>query len=226
MALKFLACTIRSSNPDFADSLLELWHEYEDGKTETAILVRQLDKLECIHQAVVYEQRSGRDLSEFMNLKEKVTLPSWQPLLNDCLRKHEEIQARKSNNPVVIFVSGKLNYSFLIWLIVLGGPGVGKGTQSMLLAKEFGFRHISVGDLLRDEAARPTSPYKDFIPESIERSILLPAQLTTQLLSQAIGDMRGQERSMFLLDGFPRSVGQAVDFESKVSSFNDFRDTH
>ncbi|CAG5138837.1 uncharacterized protein ALTATR162_LOCUS449 [Alternaria atra] len=202
MALKFLACTLRSSNPDFADLLLELWHEYEDGKTETAILVRQLDKLECIHQAVVYEQRNGRDLGEFMELKEKVTLPGWQQLLNDCLHKHEEIQSRKAKSPVVIFVSG--------------GPGVGKGTQSALLAEEFGFHHISVGDLLREEAARSESPYKDFIPESIERSILLPAQLTTQLLSQAMGDMRGPDRPMFLLDGFPRNVAQVVDFESKI----------
>jgi hypothetical protein len=109
MALKFLACTLRSSNPDFADSILDLWHEYEDGKTDTAILVRQLDKLECIHQAVVYEERSGVDLGEFMELKEKVTLPGWQPLLNDCLHKHEEIKMRKEKNPVVIFVSGKLS---------------------------------------------------------------------------------------------------------------------
>jgi hypothetical protein len=108
MALKFLACTLRASNPDFADSILDLWHEYEDGKTDTAILVRQLDKLECIHQAVVYEERSGVDLGEFMELKEKVTLPGWQPLLNDCLHKHEEIKMRKEKNPVVIFVSGKL----------------------------------------------------------------------------------------------------------------------
>jgi len=108
MALKFLACTIRSSNSDFADSILDLWREYEEGKSEAAILVREIDKLECIHQADVYEQRSGADLSEFMELKEKVTLPGWQPLLNDCLYKHEETRMRKANNPIVIFVSGKL----------------------------------------------------------------------------------------------------------------------
>jgi len=113
----------------------------------------------------------------------------------------------------------------MVLLIVLGGPGVGKGTQSTLLAKEFGFHHISVGDLLREEAARPASPYRDFIPESIKRSILLPAQLTTQLLSQAIGRVQGQGRNMFLLDGFPRNVAQAVDFESKVRSLMDLEFT-
>jgi hypothetical protein len=38
----------------------------------------------------------------------------------------------------------------------------------MLLAKEFSFCYILVSDLLRDKAARLTSPYKDFIPKSIE----------------------------------------------------------
>ncbi|KAL8866512.1 MAG: hypothetical protein Q9198_008858, partial [Flavoplaca austrocitrina] len=55
------------------------------------------------------------------------------------------------------------------------GPGVGKGTQCARVAKEFDFCHISVGDLLREEAKSPTSPYRDFIPESIQNSVLLPA---------------------------------------------------
>jgi adenylate kinase family enzyme len=73
-----------------------------------------------------------------------------------------------------------------------------------------------VGDLLREEAKRPASPYRNFIPESIHKSVLLPAQLTTQLLSQEISRARAQGKRGFLLDGFPRSFDQAVDFELKV----------
>ncbi|KZM26469.1 ATP binding [Ascochyta rabiei] len=202
MALKFLACTIRPWNSSFADLVLVLWYEYEKGESQAAELVRNVDKLECIHQAVVYERRNGTDLGEFMGLKEKVTLPVWQPLLDDCISKHEELTGT-GNSFFVIFVSG--------------GPGVGKGTQCSFLAKEFGLHHISVGDLLRVEAARPESPYRDFIPESIQKSILLPAQLTSQLLQEAMGQARSQGKHAFLLDGFPRSIAQVVDFEDKIS---------
>jgi len=219
MALKFLACTIRDSNPAFADSILDLWHEYERGESAAAMLVREVDKLECIQQANIYERRSGIDMSDFMELKEKVTAPRWQPLLKECLRSHEEFSKRAENDLVIIFVSGKLVNGFITQLIMLlGGPGVGKGTQCSLLAQEFGLHHISVGDLLRTEAARPESPYHDFIPESIQKSILLPAQLTTQLLEQAIGQAQSHGKNIFLLDGFPRSIAQAVDFEDKVCS--------
>ncbi|KAF1363472.1 cytidylate kinase [Lizonia empirigonia] len=204
MALKFLACTVRTWNPDFADLILGLWYEYEKGESDAAMLVRQVDKLECIQQANIYQQRSGVDLGEFMELKDKVTLPVWQPLLNNCLQIHEEMARRDKSDLVIIFISG--------------GPGVGKGTQCSLLANEFGLHHISVGDLLREEAARPDSPYRKFIPESIRRSILLPAQLTTQLLRQALVQAQARGKHRFLLDGFPRSIAQAVDFEDKICS--------
>jgi adenylate kinase family enzyme len=93
---------------------------------------------------------------------------------------------------------------------------VGKGTQCVRIAKEFDFHHICVGDLLRDEAKSPTSPYKYFIPESIKKSILLPAQLTTMLLNQEMKKAEARGSRRFLVDGFPRSLLQATDFELKV----------
>jgi adenylate kinase family enzyme len=93
---------------------------------------------------------------------------------------------------------------------------VGKGTQCVRIAKEFNFHHICVGDLLRDEAKSPTSPYKDFIPESIKKSILLPAQLTTMLLNLEMKKAEARGSRRFLLDGFPRSLLHATDFELKV----------
>jgi adenylate kinase family enzyme len=95
-----------------------------------------------------------------------------------------------------------------------------KRTQCAMLAEEFGFYHISVGNVLREKAARPESLYQDFIIESTKRSILLPAQLTTELLRQAISNAHSQGRPMFLLNSFPRNVAEAVDFESKVRSSN------
>jgi hypothetical protein len=218
MAIKFLACTVRSSNPSFADTIVSRWHEYEDGKTPAAILVRQLDKLECIQQAVLYSRRDGIIVDDFMELKEKVTLPALQPLLNECLRKHESV-VRNEDRDFFIFVIGEICRA--LWLslliIVIGGPGVGKGTQCSRLVKEFQeFSHISVGDMLREEANDPKSPYKDFIHESMQKSVLIPAQLTTKLLSQKFDNAVHSGHRKFLLDGFPRSLSQIRDFEAKV----------
>ena len=218
MALKYLACTIRATNPSYADKMPELWYEYEEGSSRAAVLVRQVDKLECIQQAVIYEERTGKDMSDIMKLQEKITLPELKPLLSTCLQQYRDLQARQQEDVVVIFVSGMVHeHSHSIPAECFsGGPGVGKGTQCTLLAKEFGFHHISVGELLREEGRSPTSPYRDFIPESIKKSVLLPAQLITQLLKREMGEARAKGKYQFLLDGFPRSVEQALDFELKV----------
>ena len=222
MALKFLACTVCSSNPQFADSILEHWYEYEAGETRAAVLVRQMDKLECMDQAIIYEERSGLDLGEYMALKEQITLPELKLWLEIRLRDYEGLKLRKKANTVVVFVSG---IDFLGRMVSIeadrlsGGPGVGKGTQCARVAKEFDFHHICVGDLLREEAKSPSSPYRDFIPESISKSVLLPAQLTTVLLKREMGRAQADGARRFLLDGFPRNIVQAADFELKAQSY-------
>ena len=113
MALKFLACTMRSTNPDFADRILELWYEFEKGETRVALLVRQIDKLECMHQAVIYEERTGEDMRNFMELEGEITLPELNPLLDTVLRKFEELKMRKRADIVMVFVSGRANGALL-----------------------------------------------------------------------------------------------------------------
>lgn len=113
MALKFLACTIRPSNPGFADSLLENWYEYEAGETQASLLVRQMDKLECMDQAFLYEERSGLGLGDFMALKEQITLPELKPWLQMRLQDYENLKARKNANILVVFVSGKTGHVLL-----------------------------------------------------------------------------------------------------------------
>jgi 5'-deoxynucleotidase YfbR-like HD superfamily hydrolase len=107
MAMKFLACAARSSSPDQAEMLLALWDEYEEGRSKPAQLVKQIDKLECLQQAVLYQQRYQIPLHEFMDLKDKVTLPELKPLLKVCLQKYDEVRIRQQNDLVVVFVSGK-----------------------------------------------------------------------------------------------------------------------
>jgi 5'-deoxynucleotidase YfbR-like HD superfamily hydrolase len=111
MAFKYLKITICRTNPAFADLMMDLWYEYEEGKTRAAHLVREIDKLECIQQAVIYEERTGKDMSDFMKLKVKVTQPELQQLLDTTLEKYGELQqVKQAEAPVSTGI-----YEFLVF---------------------------------------------------------------------------------------------------------------
>jgi len=88
-------------------------------------------------------------------------------------------------------------------VFVLGGPGAGKGTQSQLLAKEYGFIHLSAGDLLREEA-QSKSETGEMINNYIREGKIVPVDVTVGLLKKAM-EKNGWESSKFLIDGFPRN---------------------
>ena len=100
-------------------------------------------------------------------------------------------------------------------VFVLGGPGVGKGTQCSKLVKDFKFKHLSAGDLLREEQNKEGSQYSQIIRQHIKDGTIVPQEITIQLLKNAI--IRNQEEyQKFLIDGFPRKMDQAVIFEEEV----------
>ncbi|KAJ0953564.1 putative phosphotransferase with a phosphate group as acceptor [Helianthus annuus] len=68
---------------------------------------------------------------------------------------------------------------------VLGGPGVGKGTQCTRIAETFGFTHLSVGDLLRKEISSNTE-YGAMILETITKGKIVASEVTVKLLKTAI----------------------------------------
>lgn len=88
-------------------------------------------------------------------------------------------------------------------IILLGPPGSGKGTVADKLEKEFKFKHISAGQLLREEVAKSTTIGKD-IKNIIEKGILVPDELVTQIVKLEI-----RNKKNYILDGFPRTVPQA-----------------
>lgn len=71
-------------------------------------------------------------------------------------------------------------------IFVLGGPGAGKGTQCTKLSKEFGFVHLSAGDLLREERQRLNSPYGELINTFIAEGQIVPMEITIALLHAVI----------------------------------------
>jgi len=102
-------------------------------------------------------------------------------------------------------------------IFVLGGPGSGKGTQCAKLVQEFGFKHLSAGDLLRAEQDRPGSQFATLIKDCIKNGTIVPMKVTIKLLETAILEtISSQKVAGFLIDGFPRKMDQAVKFEDTV----------
>ncbi|KAJ2778519.1 bifunctional uridylate/adenylate kinase [Coemansia javaensis] len=99
-------------------------------------------------------------------------------------------------------------------VFVLGGPGSGKGTNSARLVEDFGFVHLSAGDLLREEQKRPDSQYGKLIEHYIREGLIVPHEVTIGLLRNAMMDHPECDR--FLIDGFPRNLVQAKAFEDTV----------
>ncbi|OAD01911.1 hypothetical protein MUCCIDRAFT_153210 [Mucor lusitanicus CBS 277.49] len=102
-------------------------------------------------------------------------------------------------------------------VFVLGGPGAGKGTQCENLTKDYGFVHLSAGDLLRAEQKREGSKYGELINNYIKDGLIVPMEVTIALLEQAMKEaIKEGKGSRFLIDGFPRKMDQAVKFEEVV----------
>ncbi len=105
-------------------------------------------------------------------------------------------------------------------VFVLGGPGAGKGTQCARLVEDYGFVHLSAGDLLRAEQQREGSQYGAMIAEYIKEGKIVPMEVTVALLSNAIADalakQGGEGKGRFLVDGFPRKMDQAIKFDESV----------
>ena len=91
-------------------------------------------------------------------------------------------------------------------LVLLGAPGVGKGTQAAEISRRTGLPHISTGDLLR-AAIRDGSPLGRRVAAIVERGELVPDGLVAEVMEERLA--RPDAAVGFLLDGFPRTVAQA-----------------
>jgi len=110
-------------------------------------------------------------------------------------------------------------------IFVLGGPGAGKGTQCARLVEDFGFCHLSAGDLLRAEQHRVGSEFGELIQRCIKEGNIVPMEVTVKLLENAMHAAMKDERpgegwaggkGRFLIDGFPRKMDQALKFDETV----------
>lgn len=91
-------------------------------------------------------------------------------------------------------------------IVLLGPPGAGKGTQAKTLAAELNIPHIATGDLFRYNMGEQT-PLGIEAKSYVDKGLLVPDSVTNRMVAQRLHEPDTQNG--FLLDGYPRNVGQA-----------------
>lgn len=102
-------------------------------------------------------------------------------------------------------------------IVIFGAPGSGKGTQSDLLVKKYGFNHISTGDVLRAEIKGETELGKT-AQQYISEGKLIPDALMIDILAKVYDSMLPCEGVIF--DGFPRTIPQAEALKQMLAERN------
>jgi adenylate kinase len=100
-------------------------------------------------------------------------------------------------------------------LVLLGPPGAGKGTQAARVAASRGIPHISTGEILREHVRAETELGKA-AKTFMDRGELVTDELVIDMVSERIG--RDDAKRGFLLDGFPRTVAQALALEDVLAA--------
>lgn len=92
-------------------------------------------------------------------------------------------------------------------IVIFGAPGSGKGTQSDRMIAQYGFEHISTGDVLRQEIKNGTE-LGNTAKQFIDKGQLIPDSLMIDILA-SVYDGFGKEHQGVIFDGFPRTIPQA-----------------
>ena len=102
-------------------------------------------------------------------------------------------------------------------IILMGPPGAGKGSVAKLLLKEFGFVHISTGDMFR-EVIKSGSELGKLADSYISKGHLVPDDVTISIVKERLS--QDDIAKGFLLDGFPRTLPQAEALEALSKEIN------
>jgi len=95
-------------------------------------------------------------------------------------------------------------------IVLLGPPGVGKGTQAKMLSEKFSVPQISTGDILR-KAVSDKTPMGIEAKGFMDRGELVPDRVVVGIIDERLAN--GDCAKGFILDGFPRNVNQAQELE-------------
>ena len=102
-------------------------------------------------------------------------------------------------------------------IIFIAPPAAGKGTQSAILEKKYNLRHISTGDILREEAKKDTELGR-YIAEVLSSGGLVKDDVTYTLLQNRLSE--DDCKNGYVLDGFPRNIEQAYKYDEILEKLN------
>ena len=104
-------------------------------------------------------------------------------------------------------------------IIICGAPGSGKGTQSQLIAEKYNLKHLSTGDILRNEIKLQTGIGKK-AEQFISKGQLVPDEIIITMLDHIL-DKEMNHHKGIILDGFPRTYAQAEALEKLLKKRNE-----
>ena len=102
-------------------------------------------------------------------------------------------------------------------LIIMGPAGSGKGTVSSRIINEFKVKHLSTGNLLR-ETIKNNGPHSSEVKRLVEQGLLVSDDIINDIVDE---NMRNLDRDLgFLMDGFPRTLPQAIEFDKILKGYD------
>lgn len=102
-------------------------------------------------------------------------------------------------------------------LIFIAPPAAGKGTFSTMLKENYGFNHISIGELFRETVKNHTELGRQ-IDEIMKRGELVDDSITKEVIEKKLSTINKEES--FILDGYPRTMNQIPDYEEILNKLN------
>lgn len=102
-------------------------------------------------------------------------------------------------------------------LLIIGAPGVGKGTMSNLLIDDYKLVHVSTGDMLR-AAIKNETPVGKLAQQYMDKGQLVPDEIIHDIIVERLS--QDDIKQGFLFDGYPRTKAQAIDLDKILSEVN------
>jgi len=105
------------------------------------------------------------------------------------------------------------------FIVLLGPPGAGKGTQAKMISEKLDIPHISTGDILRESVKKDT-PLSREVKQIMEKGELVSDSLLEKIIRERLNEKDCEKG--FLLDGYPRNLSQSETLKSILSEKNIF----
>ena len=102
-------------------------------------------------------------------------------------------------------------------IVLLGAPGAGKGTQGVVLSRNYNIAHISTGDILREAVKSKTALGMKALVY-MDKGELVPDEVVTGIVVERLAQK--DTKKGFILDGFPRTLKQALDLDKELKNIS------